>query len=147
MTSLVIDRPTIPVCPRKDAMWTRTDGVSAYYDRDGTRISLWDYVQLVDKSDREYKRVARTTIVEAADPSKSLEISTVWLGLDHSMFSDGPPLIFETMVFGQGSSLDLDCERYATEDAARRGHDEMLLLVRATMTDPIIVDMYEVRVR
>jgi len=35
------------------------------------------------------------------------EVSTVFLGLDHS-FGDGPPLLFETMVFG-----DID-EEYQT---------------------------------
>ncbi|WP_166903861.1 hypothetical protein [Mycobacterium sp. DL440] len=27
-------------------------------------------------------------------------VSTVWLGLNHSFTDDGPPIIFETMVFG-----------------------------------------------
>jgi hypothetical protein len=30
----------------------------------------------------------------------NIGISTVFLGLDHRHFGDGPPLLFETMVFG-----------------------------------------------
>lgn len=52
-------------------------------------------------------------------------VSTVWLGLDHQ-FGDGPPLIFETMVFPAESSMDLDCERYSTEEEAKAGHSAMV---------------------
>ncbi len=53
-----------------------------------------------------------------------LWVSTVWLGLDHS-FGFGPPLIFETMVFDRlndGSSADLDMDRYSTLEDAELGH-------------------------
>ena len=49
-----------------------------------------------------------------------LEVSTVWIGINHNFSGEGPPLIFETMVFG--SEGDLYCERYATEEQAREGH-------------------------
>lgn len=58
------------------------------------------------------------------------EISTVFLGLDHS-WGDGPPIVFETMIFAldQGDDpfdLHNDMDRYATWDEARRGHTAML---------------------
>ncbi len=46
-------------------------------------------------------------------------ISTVFLAIDHS-FGDGPPLLFETMVFG--GELDQSQERYSTWDEAEAGH-------------------------
>lgn len=46
-------------------------------------------------------------------------VSTVFLGLNHQ-YGDGPPLIFETMVFG--GKYDQDMERYATEAQAIEGH-------------------------
>jgi len=53
-------------------------------------------------------------------------VSTVWLGLDHC-FGDGPPVIFETMVFTTKESLDdLDCKRYSTEAEALAGHAKMV---------------------
>ena len=51
------------------------------------------------------------------------DVSTVFLGLDHNYGGNGPPLIFETMVFGDD---ELDVERYATWNEAERGHDAMV---------------------
>ncbi len=48
-------------------------------------------------------------------------VSTVFLGLDHQ-YGDGPPLLFETMVFPKDSYSDLYCERYSTYDEAEAGH-------------------------
>ena len=49
-----------------------------------------------------------------------VRVSTVFLGLDHSFSDHGPPVLFETMVFVNGSSVD--CERYSTWDEAETGH-------------------------
>lgn len=48
------------------------------------------------------------------------EISTVFLGLDHQWL-DGPPILFETMIFG--GKLDGECWRYSTWEEAREGHE------------------------
>ena len=55
-------------------------------------------------------------------------VSTVFLGIDHS-FGGGPPILFETMVFG--GPLDQEQVRYATLDEAEVGHAAMLERVRA----------------
>jgi hypothetical protein len=57
------------------------------------------------------------------------EISTVFLGLDHNFLPDGPPLIYETMVFdrsreGMEKFSELACERYSTLELTRLGHEE-----------------------
>lgn len=50
-------------------------------------------------------------------------ISTVWLGLNHQRDDCEPPLIFETMVFGEdGYMRDIYCERYSTWQEAEEGH-------------------------
>ena len=49
-------------------------------------------------------------------------VSTVFLGLDHSFF-DGPPLLFETIVFG--GKLDLEMTRCSTWEEAEKMHEEM----------------------
>jgi hypothetical protein len=54
-------------------------------------------------------------------------VSTVFLALNHNFHGDGPPLIFETMVFG--GELDGECRRWATEEQAIAGHREMEALV------------------
>lgn len=53
------------------------------------------------------------------------KLSTVWLGLDHSFF-DGPPLIFETMLFAR-HNRELQW-RYSTEAQAIEGHRRALYL-------------------
>jgi hypothetical protein len=95
-----------------------------YYDRAGNPIALMEWAALFD--DHDIKVVAYTEI-------GPYRVSTVWLGLDHS-WGHGPPLIFETMVFGPESAggYDMDCRRYSTEEQARAGHDETVTLVRAT---------------
>ena len=61
---------------------------------------------------------------------RSVWISTVWLGLDHNLWSGGPPLIYETMVFPGGTYRELYCERYATEEQARAGHERAVRWAR-----------------
>ena len=64
-------------------------------------------------------------------------ISTVFLGVDHGFSSEGPPILFETMVFanpkpGERFPEELDgmMQRYATWDEAEAGHAEMVAEVR-----------------
>ena len=47
------------------------------------------------------------------------EVSTVFLGLDHS-FVSGPPVLFETMIFG--GQYDQEMWRYHTKAEAEIGH-------------------------
>jgi hypothetical protein len=107
-----------------------------FYNRDGNPISTQEWATL--HKHLAYLRIARTTVSSAADLTKTFDVSTVWLGLDHS-FRNGPPLIFETMVFAEGSS-DLACRRYSTEAQAREGHAEMVTVVAATVDDAIVMD-------
>lgn len=109
------------------------------YDKQGIPISMERFGDL--SSDKDYKRVARTKVLDAADPAKSYDVSTVWLGFDHRFGDEGAPIIFETMVFAEGSSEDLSCERYVTESAAREGHTAMVVTVAADLGDPIVTDM------
>lgn len=62
-------------------------------------------------------KVAKTQI------SEDVKVSTVFLGLDHA-FGGGPPMIFETMVFG-GEHDELT-RRYSTKDEALKGHAEVI---------------------
>jgi hypothetical protein len=67
------------------------------------------------------RRVAETYI-------DGVRISTVFLGFDHQLFESGPPLLFETMVFG--GTLDHVIRRYSTWDEAEAGHAAMEQAVR-----------------
>ena len=64
----------------------------------------------------------------ANDDVGSVHVSTVFLGLDHNYLREGPPVLFETMVFG--GKHDGDMRRYATYEDAERGHKETLTEVK-----------------
>jgi hypothetical protein len=93
-----------------------------YYDRDGQPMRLYDWAQRFE--DMDYKRVA-------FDQVDDIDVSTVWLGLDHNFSGDGALLIFETIVFGGPPDVDNETQRYATEEEARAGHAELLERVRS----------------
>ena len=73
------------------------------------------------------KTVARTSINGA-------DVSTVFLGIDHRTWGIGPPLLWETMVFG--GPLDGECERYGLLEDARAGHDAMVERCRLAPVAP-----------
>lgn len=107
-----------------------------FYDRASREISMSDFNGLL--LDMEYKRIAEDDIGE-------LWVSTVWLGVNYQ-FRDGPPLIFETMVF-RGKDMDADPDkaldlnpevrdwigqqwRWSTEAEALTGHYGICLEIR-----------------
>jgi len=56
-----------------------------------------------------------------------IRISTVFLGIDHS-FDDGPPVLWETMIFG--GKHDQYQERYRSREDAIAGHARSVFMVR-----------------
>ena len=74
------------------------------------KADLLEWGKFLDKGDR---RVALT------DTSNG-SVSTVFLGLNHNWELFGPPLLFETMIFG--GSHDQFQERYSTWSEAEEGH-------------------------
>lgn len=93
-----------------------------FYDRAGEEITIDQWSALI--ADLAYKRVAYTTLVDGT------EISTVWLGMNHRFLGEGPPVIFETMIFGS-TALAEEQWRYATEMQARDGHQHAVDLAVA----------------
>jgi hypothetical protein len=88
-----------------------------YYDMEGNPMSMEEFCVLFES---ESRILARTELPGGC------WVSTVWLGLDHS-FGEGPPLIFESMVFAsQEDHTDLDCIRYATREEAEAGHSALV---------------------
>lgn len=58
-------------------------------------------------------------------------VSTVFLGLDHNYMRSGPPLWFETLVFG--GAHDGEMNRYSTWEDAEKGHAKLLGLVKSAI--------------
>lgn len=103
-----------------------------YYDEDGNPIGMWEWVVKIEASDMTgYSRVAETFI------EGYVRVSTVWLGLNMNFSGIGPPLIFETMIFGLydlsvgGEGADGEYQwRWATKEAALAGHDQAVAMAR-----------------
>ena len=97
--------------------------MNPYYGMDGEPITQTEWIALL--GDIEAKRIAWT------DLPGGVEVSTVWLGLDHNFGFSGPPLIFETMIFG--GKHDQEQWRYPNRDAALAGHDQAVALARSAL--------------
>jgi hypothetical protein len=84
-------------------------------DGDPWPVDVLTWAQWFEDGDR--RRIALDTF-----PDGRL-ISTVFLGLDHN-WGDGPPLLFETMVFLGGNATA--CYRYATRPEALAHHARLV---------------------
>lgn len=98
-------------------------GYSGKFDRSGRAIDMREWCMLMENPG--YKRVAFDQI------SKEVEVSTVWLGLDHQFVHEAPILIFETLVFG--GKHDGDMMRYSTEAQAEAGHVKVVNALKREM--------------
>lgn len=93
-----------------------------------------------------YRWIPPDTIVEADamdleshpqhvgdDTINGIRVSTVFLHIDHNHLRDGPPILFETMLFNHEAYdwKDLgEMERYCTAQEAREGHARWCEVVR-----------------
>lgn len=89
-----------------------------YYVLDGHEVrpttSLLEWARMFEGEER---RVAQTEV------APGIRVSTVFLGLDHRFWGDGPPLLFETMAFSDTDTDVADAfNRYATWAEAEAGH-------------------------
>jgi hypothetical protein len=74
-----------------------------------------DWAQFFERGDR---------IVQQETLSSGLWLSTVFLGIDHRVPFDGPPLLFESMVFDP-DGVSIDMERCSTWEEAEEQHREL----------------------
>ena len=102
---------------------------SLYYDREGKPIDADEWTRRFAQTESLEYRVVQL------DEFDDVRVSTVWLGIDHS-HGEGPPLIFETMIFG--GPHDGYQARYSTEAEARAGHAVAVRRsqIRAVRTPP-----------
>lgn len=94
------------------------------YILEGKNVIRADFMTWAKWFETADRNVAKTMV-------RDIRVSTVFLGLDHQ-FVDGPPMIFETLVFG--GSLDQEMDRYSTWDDAEKGHDAMVERVKVEAT-------------
>jgi hypothetical protein len=85
----------------------------------------------------------------AVDQTALFEVSTVFLGIDHRGWRDGPPILFETMVFERKAEIktifgrlmpirpDVEQNRYASWDEAEAGHRATLRRLQKQEADAL----------
>lgn len=88
--------------------------MSLYFDMDGNPMTLKQWATAMESHDRWQ--------LLYAEPPR-LRISTVWLGLDHSL-RGAEPEIFESMVWVDGDEVEQ--QRYATQEEAEEGHRRLV---------------------
>jgi hypothetical protein len=98
-----------------------------YYILDGHDVRpVPDVVTWAKWFEAHDRRVAFDMV---GDGDARVEISTVFLGIDHNFGVGRVPILFETMVFG--GPEDGYCDRYATWDEAVVGHAAAVVLATA----------------
>jgi len=70
-------------------------------------------------------------VVDYTEITSAVHVSTIFMGLDHRHFGKGPPILFETMIFG--GPLDQHMWRYASWDDAITGHKAAVGKARSKM--------------
>lgn len=91
-------------------------------ENNAVEVSTLEWARWMEHANRH---VGYTEITSACN------VSTVFLGLDHRHFGNGPPVIFETMIFG--GPLDQSQWRYSSWDNAEIGHKAAVRKARAAI--------------
>ena len=102
-------------------------GIGHYILVDGEpqEVDTMTWARWFEKGDRG---TAKTTVREG------VYVSTVFLGLDHRFFADGPPILWETMIFGGPHD---QCQyRYSSLEEAKAGHEKAVQLAKDETTGP-----------
>lgn len=89
-----------------------------WYKLDGLRPVPDETNGLWIQRNKDVRRVALTKITE------DVEVSTVFLGLDHNFGDGGEPVLFETLVFG--GTMDGYMDRYTNWIEAEQGHQAIV---------------------
>ena len=87
-------------------------------------------ISILAWAEERAKQDCRVALTEYEDGK--IRVSTVFLGIDHR-FGTGPPILFETMVFG-GSSDGMQW-RYSTWEKAEDMHWEMCARVERELCE------------
>jgi hypothetical protein len=85
------------------------------------KATLMEWAQFFERI--ENRTVAWTQV------NSEITVSTVFLGIDHRFSGKGPPILFETMVFG--GERDQYTTRYCSWDDAETGHKVLVERLRA----------------
>ena len=82
-----------------------------------------------------FEKADRCVDSDQVSKIEDVVVSTVFLGLDCDFSGKGPPLLWETRVFG--GKHDQEQERYTIRADAETGHQRWVELVRASVSKRI----------
>jgi len=92
-----------------------------YIEKDGKPVEVEDVLEWAKWFETADRHVAITEL-------DNCKVSTVFLGTDYNFSGSGPPVIYETLVFG--GPLDNAMDRYCTREEALKGHEAMVSKVK-----------------
>lgn len=88
------------------------------------RVSLMEWAEWYEHADRVVAQTGppiwRRGPDGKAERNDGITVSTVFVGIDHHFWGDGPALLFETQVFG--GEYDGSMDRYPSWATAEAGH-------------------------
>ncbi len=99
---------------------TTLEGHHWWILRDGEPIKV-SFAEYCDWNQRPFEETRQVAEAFVDQLDGSVRVSTVFLSIDHK-WRYGPPILFETMVFGGPEDIDGWQERYATLSEAKAGH-------------------------
>jgi len=82
---------------------------------------------------RWFERI-ENRLVDWTQINEDVHVSTVFIGIDHRFFGEGPPIVFESMIFG--GPLNYHQQRYSSWDDAETGHKVMVRRAREAIRLP-----------
>ncbi len=101
----------------------RTKGKYKFID--GEVIPCYDLLEWAEW----FEKSLEDRIISKTKINSRVRVSTVFLGLDQYSIWEGPPHVFETMIFGGDD--DLYRETYHDVKDAKKRHAEIVIMLRA----------------
>lgn len=96
-------------------------------DGEPQAVGVLEWAEWFETQPRE-RIVLRDTV------RRGIEVSTVFLGLDHDFFMHGTPVLWESMIFG--GPFDGHQDRYTSKLEALEGHADCVRLVEQYFNTP-----------
>jgi hypothetical protein len=96
-------------------------GVERYVIRDGEPVLEPDFLIWARENWGSNDRVLAETIIIPDE----VRVSTIFTGVNTDYQKTGPPMLWETMIFG--GPLSMEQVRYRSPEAALAGHEAMVL--------------------
>ena len=109
---VVVDRDEVAQRRKMNKEKNQANGMKNYILNDDGTCRKAELLEWACWYETAKRHIGKTTIGK-------VQVSTVFLGIDRQ-FGEGPPLLFETMIFG--GSLDENQWRYSTIAEAKEGH-------------------------